>query len=84
MMVPECPTGRDMIVIGNDITFQIGSFGTREDLTFAKASQLARQLGIPRVYLSANSGARIGLAQRIMQLFMVEWVVPDQPWRGFK
>lgn len=28
---PEYPDGRDIIVIANDITFKIGTFGTEED-----------------------------------------------------
>ena len=34
LKTPEFPKGRDIIVIGNDITFTIGSFGPREDLLF--------------------------------------------------
>ena len=30
----EFPDGRDIIVIANDITIEIGSFGPREDLLF--------------------------------------------------
>lgn len=57
---PEYPNGRDIVVIANDITFKIGSFGPDEDLLFLKASEFAREHGIPRVYIAANSGARIG------------------------
>ncbi|GAB1290028.1 Acetyl-CoA carboxylase 2 [Apodemus speciosus] len=32
---PEYPEGRDAIVIGNDITFQIGSSGHRGGLVMA-------------------------------------------------
>lgn len=31
LYTPEYPEGRDIIVISNDITFNIGSFGPRED-----------------------------------------------------
>jgi len=31
LKTPEFPAGRDIIVIANDITFKIGSFGPRED-----------------------------------------------------
>ena len=31
---PECPTGRDIILIANDMTFKIGSFGPQEDMLF--------------------------------------------------
>lgn len=46
MHTPEYPDGRDVIVICNDITHQIGSFGPREDILFLKASQRARQLKV--------------------------------------
>ncbi|CAI2201028.1 5019_t:CDS:1, partial [Funneliformis geosporum] len=46
-----------------DFPNYIGSFGPLEDQFFYKATELARSLGIPRVYLVANSGARIGLAE---------------------
>lgn len=51
LYTPEYPDGRDIIVIANDITFFIGSFGPREDKVFALASEVARQLKIPRVSL---------------------------------
>ena len=35
---PEVPEGREFVVISNDITFQAGSFGTREDVVFYKVS----------------------------------------------
>lgn len=73
-----------MIVIANDITFQMGSFGPSEDLVFLKASQLARATGLPRIYLSANSGARIGLADEVMSKYKIAWNVPDQPLKGFE
>jgi acetyl-CoA carboxylase / biotin carboxylase 1 len=44
---PEYPKGRQFIVIANDITFKIGSFGPKEDLFFKKCSELSRKLGIP-------------------------------------
>ena len=55
---PEFASARELIVIANDITTHIGSFGTREDMLFLRASQQARKLKVPRVYLAANSGAR--------------------------
>lgn len=76
---PEYPSGRDIIVIANDITFLIGSFGPREDLVFCLASELARKLKIPRIYIAANSGARIGLAEEIKSLFKVAWEDAEEP-----
>ncbi|XP_033643702.1 acetyl-CoA carboxylase-like isoform X2 [Asterias rubens] len=83
-MTPEYPEGRDVIIISNDITFKIGSFGPEEDKLFEKASELARSLGIPRIYLSANSGARIGLAEEVKQRFKIAWEDPKIPDKGFK
>lgn len=75
----EYPEGRDLILISNDITFRIGSFGVGEDLLYLRASELARAEGIPQVYLAANSGARIGLAEEIKHMFQVAWVDPEDP-----
>uniref|UniRef100_A0A8C4MJV4 Acetyl-CoA carboxylase 1 n=1 Tax=Equus asinus asinus TaxID=83772 RepID=A0A8C4MJV4_EQUAS len=80
----EYPEGRDMIVISNDITFRIGSFGLGEDLLYLRASEMARAEGIPKIYLAANSGARIGLAEEIKHMFQVAWVDPEDPHKGFK
>ncbi|XP_078081038.1 acetyl-CoA carboxylase 1 [Mustelus asterias] len=81
---PECPDGRDIIVISNDITHKIGSFGPQEDLLFLRASELARTKGIPRIYIAANSGARIGLAEEIRHMFHVAWEDPTDPYKGYK
>ncbi|KAI9477730.1 MAG: acetyl-CoA carboxylase [Benjaminiella poitrasii] len=84
LRTPEYPDGRRTIVIANDITFKIGSFGVAEDAVFYKASELARKLGIPRIYLSANSGARIGLAEELIDKFSVAWNEPGNSASGFK
>jgi acetyl-CoA carboxylase / biotin carboxylase 1 len=81
---PEYPEGRRIVIIANDITFNIGSFGPQEDKFFQKCSELARRLGIPRIYLSANSGARLGLANELIPHFSVAWNDPDKPDKGFK
>jgi acetyl-CoA carboxylase / biotin carboxylase 1 len=83
LSMPECPDGRDVVVIANDITHEIGSFGPREDLVFQRASEYARAHGLPRIYLSANSGARIGLAREIKALYRVAWKDDADPTRGF-
>ena len=85
LFTPEYPTqGRDIILICNDITYMIGSFGLEEDKLFLAALQLARKLGLPRIYVAANSGARIGLAEEIKHLFRVAWVDVVDPEKGFK
>jgi acetyl-CoA carboxylase/biotin carboxylase 1 len=81
---PEYPRGRRFIIVANDITFQIGSFGPQEDKFFHKCTELARNLGIPRIYLSANSGARIGMADELIPFFSVAWNNPEKPEAGFK
>jgi len=81
---PEYPRGRKFVVIANDITFKIGSFGPKEDAFFYKCTELARKQGIPRIYLSANSGARIGMAEELIPHFNVAWNDADKPEAGFK
>ncbi|XP_013912126.1 PREDICTED: acetyl-CoA carboxylase 2-like, partial [Thamnophis sirtalis] len=84
LKTPEYPKGRDIVLISNDITYKIGSFGPAEDLLFLRASELARAEGIPRVYIAANSGARIGFADEIKTKFQIGWVDPADPYKGFK
>jgi hypothetical protein len=87
LRTPECQSqaqGREIVVIANDITFQAGSFGTKEDLLFFKASEYARIRGIPRLFLAANSGARIGMAQSLKSKFRICWSDESDPSRGFK
>uniref|UniRef100_A0AAR2J106 acetyl-CoA carboxylase n=1 Tax=Pygocentrus nattereri TaxID=42514 RepID=A0AAR2J106_PYGNA len=84
MKTPEYPEGREIIVICNDITYRIGSFGPQEDQLFLRASELARAEGIPRIYISANSGARIGLAEEVQNKFQVAWLDPSDPYKGVK
>jgi len=79
----ECPTGRQIVLIANDITFKAGSFGTREDVVFKLASEFSRKKRIPRLYMAANSGARIGLAEGIKKTFKVAFKDPSNPESGF-
>lgn len=81
---PEYPAGRKFIIIANDITFKIGSFGPLEDKFFNKCTELARARGIPRIYLSANSGARIGMAEELIPHFSVAWNDAENPSAGFR
>jgi len=81
LKTPEYPKGRDIVLICNDITHKIGSFGPEEDLVFLRASELARAEGIPRIYIAANSGARIGFADEIKHMFQVAWVDPEDPYK---
>jgi acetyl-CoA carboxylase/biotin carboxylase 1 len=81
---PEYPKGRKFVIVANDITYNIGSCGRKEDNFFFKCSELARKLGIPRIYLSASSGARLGLATELMPHFSVAWNDAGKPEAGFK
>lgn len=79
---PEYPRGRQFIIVANDITHKIGSFGPDEDAYFDKCTEYARKLRIPRIYLSANSGARIGVAEELIPLFKVAWNDDLNPAKG--
>ncbi|KAJ7199684.1 acetyl-CoA carboxylase [Mycena pura] len=81
---PEYPLGRRVVVVANDITYKIGSFGPVEDQFFCLITQYAWKFGLPRIYLSANSGARIGLAEEALPLFSVAWNVDERPEKGIK
>jgi len=84
MQTPECPDGRTMILIANDVTVQNGSFGVREDQLFLLATQLAEKEGLPRVYVAANTGARIGLVDEVKGKFRVQWKNPLNPTSGME
>ena len=81
---PEYPRGRQFIIVANDITHKIGSFGPDEDEYFNRCTELARKLGVPRIYLSANSGARIGIAEELLPYYKVAWNEEGKPEKGFK
>nr|CDS18174.1 acetyl coenzyme A carboxylase 1 [Echinococcus granulosus] len=83
MRTPEYPEGRPLIVIANDVTHNAGSFGPCEDLVFYRASELARRLGIPRIFLAANTGARIRLAEEVKAVFRIAWADEKHPQMGF-
>ncbi|CAM9423058.1 unnamed protein product [Ascophyllum nodosum] len=84
MRTPEYPEGREMVVIANDVTYQSGSFGVKEDDFFKAASEYARKQGLPRIYISSNSGARIGLVEELKPKFKVAWNDESNPAQGFK
>lgn len=70
LIVPEYPEGREVIVIANDISHHIGSFSMQEHNLYYAASKLSRMEGLPRLYIAANSGARIGLSADVRILYM--------------
>jgi acetyl-CoA carboxylase/biotin carboxylase 1 len=71
------------VLIANDITHKAGSFGTREDVVFKLASEFAREKRIPRLYVAANSGARIGLAEGIKKTYKAAFKNGSKPENGF-
>jgi len=83
LKTPQYPEGREVIFIANDVTVQSGSFGVKEDDFFYKASEYARVRGLPRIFLSCNSGARIGLVEDLKPKFNVAWKDDSNPVAGF-
>lgn len=60
-----------VVAIANDITVNLGSFGPDEDAIFRAATEYALAERLPLIYLAANSGARVGLANEIKQRLQV-------------
>lgn len=83
MSTPEFPSGRKIIVVANDVTFKAGSFGPREDAFFYAVTNLSCEKKLPLIYLAANSGARIGVAEEVKACFRVGWSDELSPERGF-
>ena len=71
LRTPEWPAGRQVVAIANDITFNSGAFGPREDAIFKAATEFALAERLPVVYLAANSGARVGVANEVKQCLQV-------------
>ena len=84
MKTPEYPEGREVVLIANDVTVQSGSFGVEEDEFFYKASKMARAKKLPRLYISCNSGARIGLVDELKGKLNIKFVDEDSPAKGFQ
>ncbi|XP_010269187.1 PREDICTED: acetyl-CoA carboxylase 1-like [Nelumbo nucifera] len=84
MSTPEFPKGRTIMIVANDVTFKAGSFGPREDAFFLAVTNLACDKKVPLIYLAANSGARIGVAEEVKACFRVGWSDESSPERGFQ
>ena len=84
MKTPEYPEGRQVVFVANDVTVQSGSFGVPEDEHFFKTSKYARDHKIPRVYISCNSGARIGLVDDLKPKFNIKFIDEGNPSKGFE
>ncbi|CRH01228.1 biotin carboxylase subunit of acetyl CoA carboxylase, putative [Plasmodium relictum] len=79
----EYRKGRDIVVILNDITTYGGSFSILEDELFYAISSYAREKKIPRIYISCNSGARIGLYTFLMDKIKVNWKDENKKELGY-
>ncbi|KAK6131147.1 hypothetical protein DH2020_035109 [Rehmannia glutinosa] len=84
MSTPEFPSGRTIFIVSNDVTFKNGSFGPREDAFFQAVTEVACAQKLPLIYLAANSGARIGVAEEVKSCFKVGWSDESNPERGFQ
>jgi len=84
MKTPEYPEGREIVIVGNDCTYMSGSFGVKEDDVYDAISKYARNLGLPRIYIASNSGARIGLVEELKPYFKVAWIDDTNPGMGFR
>jgi hypothetical protein len=60
LKTPECPQGRQVVAIANDITYQSGAFGPKEDCLFRAATELALEERLPLIYLAANRWGGVG------------------------
>ncbi|CEF71468.1 Carboxyl transferase domain and Biotin/lipoyl attachment domain and Carbamoyl-phosphate synthetase large subunit-like, ATP-binding domain and Carbamoyl-phosphate synthase, large subunit, N-terminal domain and Biotin carboxylase, C-terminal domain and Single hybrid motif domain and Rudiment single hybrid motif domain and ATP-grasp fold domain and Acetyl-coenzyme A carboxyltransferase, N-terminal domain and Acetyl-coenzyme A carboxyltransferase, C-terminal domain and Biotin carboxylation domain and Acetyl-Co len=81
---PECYIEPlKIIVIANDITYKMGSFSMKEHMVYAKASEYSRKFNMPRIYISANSGARIGFAEDVKKNLKIQWINDDKPEDGY-
>ena len=83
VQTPEFPAGRSFFLVASDITFQSGSFSPEEDDVYVAAYNAALAEGLPVVYISANSGARIGLDEEVKKLFRVKWKDVNDETKGF-
>jgi acetyl-CoA carboxylase/biotin carboxylase 1 len=84
LSTPEFPSGREIVVVANDVTFKAGSFGPREDAFFDAVTNLACERKLPLIYLAATAGARLGVAEEIKSCFHVGWSDDESPERGFQ
>eukprot|EP00850_Spirogloea_muscicola_P017414 SM000149S01349 [mRNA] locus=s149:208717:222851:+ [translate_table: standard] len=77
-------TPETIFVVANDVTLHAGAFGPPEDALFKRVAELACEQRLPIIYLAANSGARIGLAEEVRACFRVAWLDEAHPEQGFQ
>uniref|UniRef100_A0A7S3GGZ4 Acetyl-coenzyme A carboxylase carboxyl transferase subunit beta domain-containing protein n=1 Tax=Palpitomonas bilix TaxID=652834 RepID=A0A7S3GGZ4_9EUKA len=51
--------------------------GKLESDLFISASKLSRKLGVPRVYVAATAGVKLGLAEEVKSKFLIKWQNDD-------
>eukprot|EP00959_Pyramimonas_sp_CCMP1952_P335115 7017124-Pyramimonas_sp.AAC.1 len=68
----EYPGGRTFILVANDITHIGGSFSLEEHHMFACSVKYAQSLGVPLVFICANSGARVDFDGAVKDRFRVQ------------
>ncbi|KAG2445384.1 hypothetical protein HXX76_000006 [Chlamydomonas incerta] len=83
LRTPECPQGRSVLAVANDITWGSGSFSPAEDAVFRAACEAALEERLPLLYLAANAGARVGLATEVRDCLQVQWSDPAAPEQGW-
>ncbi|CAB3405762.1 unnamed protein product [Caenorhabditis bovis] len=72
LLIPGRIDPLEFILIANDISYCAGSFSVSEHAIFEAASQYARKHKIPRVNISSNSGARIGIDSQVLKKMKVK------------
>lgn len=84
LTTPDSHRGdRELVVIANDITFKAGSFSMAEHRLYQRAGEFCRRRRIPRIYIAANSGARIGYAEDVRRRFRLNFENAAKPEEGF-
>uniref|UniRef100_A0A1I8FS22 PAZ domain-containing protein n=1 Tax=Macrostomum lignano TaxID=282301 RepID=A0A1I8FS22_9PLAT len=83
---PQYPDGRRFIVIANDITHLVGSFGVKEDQLYHRPLSGAARCGAADVApgLLAQQRGSIGLSEEVRRSFRVAWEDPADPHSGVK
>ncbi|MGH0190518.1 UNVERIFIED_CONTAM: hypothetical protein FKN15_047223 [Acipenser sinensis] len=82
--LPKCPLPSDLLTYTELVLDPQGQMVQMNRLPGGNEVEPARTSGIPRIYIAANSGARIGLAEEIRHMFHVAWQDPSDPYKGFK
>ncbi|CAI7906126.1 unnamed protein product [Closterium sp. NIES-54] len=83
LRTPEFPQGRTVYIVANDVTRGAGAFGLHEDMLFNAITLKAINDKVPLLYLAANSGARIGIAEEVKRCLHAAWLDEKNPERGF-